>query len=179
MWVCIATYSDRLAVARSFIRQQQWQCSSGKLMYISFILGTQSLYLVVLRFAYGVRYAVSVLVTQHCFRWKYARAKYAFLNNLFHNKFLWVLSSTQQQGQFKDKSTWSRFFSLQWNLASPKLLTQIIWKWCHIEKNWSDQLAENFAAKTLIDLRGQLTLLGIARFSVPAMAKHLHQCDVP
>ncbi len=28
----VATYSGRLAVARSFLRQQQWQCSSAKLL---------------------------------------------------------------------------------------------------------------------------------------------------
>ncbi len=56
----MATYSGRLAVARSFIGRVALQSCSADVL---FFLGTQYLYLGVLRLHTGVRYAVSVLVT--------------------------------------------------------------------------------------------------------------------
>ena len=63
----MSTYSGRLAAARLFIGQWQWQRSSTKLPSCSadelFTLGTLLLSLGVLKHVLEVRYAVSVLVT--------------------------------------------------------------------------------------------------------------------
>ena len=61
---CVATYSGRPVAARLFIGQQQWQCSSAKLLnWCVFIFGTRYLSLGVLSHVFGVRYTVSVLVS--------------------------------------------------------------------------------------------------------------------
>ncbi len=91
---CVATYSGRLAMARSFIRQQQQQYSSAKLLSWCIVYFGYSVPLPwCTKVAYGVRYAVSVLVTMHHNIHKYnssqnAQEKENGLSNLTDTCFL-------------------------------------------------------------------------------------------
>ncbi len=128
----MATYSGRLAVARSFIRQWQRQHSSAKLLsWCVVYLG----YLVPLpwctKVAYGVRYAVSILVIQEnwlrrrlatnpllyfghnfeTFWWPNARRKHYFPWHLF-----WMLN--KRRIEFAVNAVWGNSTKTAFALAS-------------------------------------------------------------